>query len=79
MNFLNIKNFFTSVIQQIKISSKLLKFSLDKEAFFFEDRAKVIEIIKNTIKIDDFLIMIFALIGLILAFIEVSTSFFGLK
>lgn len=71
MSVQQIKNFFGKIFSQLSISFKLLKFSLDKEMFFFHERDKLIEIIKNTMEIDDFLISIFALSGLVLALIEV--------
>lgn len=71
MNAHQEKNFFYKIFSQLSISIKLLTFSLDKELFFFQERDKLIEIIKNTMEIDDFLISIFALSGVILAFVEV--------
>jgi hypothetical protein len=55
-----IENFFI----QARISIKLLGFSMDKEQFFFQHRAGLMDLIKNTMKIDDFLMLVFVLVGL---------------
>ena len=61
------------IMVQARISINLLRFSIDKDQFFFENRGGLVEIIKNTMKIDDFLILVLALVGLGLALYEVST------
>ena len=60
-----------TLLSQAKTSIKLLRFSLDKESFFFHNRTTLIEMIKQTMKIDDFIILIFAIIGITLAIYEV--------
>ena len=76
--FLNLlkQPYFTikRMLVQARISIGLLRFSIDKDKFFFENRGGLVEIIKNTMKIDDFLILVFAMVGLGLALYEVSTG-----
>ena len=70
----------SKIFAQLSISYRLLAFSLNKDQFFYIDRAKLIEIIKATMKIDDLIVLITGLTGVALASYEVfSISFNKLK